>query len=351
MLSTILNKKNALKEIPDLEFEKILPILAKELETNGILFETYTDAEIQKDWKLLQNKKFDKNITNISATSIAGMKIMRKHMRHFYDVANYKGKSVKTLWKKENLEKALRFNRTNHSTPYASEIIRSLSFTNGLGKVTMYRPLMARNIVSYFNAKSVLDVCSGWGGRMIGSKSVDLENVFYTGIEPCMKTYQGLCGIRDDLQLTGVTLINNPAEKALLDMPGDVRFDIALTSPPYFNLEIYSDEITQSCNIDLENQSASVNYETWLDKFLKPVILGVLKRVTYSCWSVKNIKTDKKYDLLDDVIKIHEEYGWKKMDIVFTMSNSKRPGIGGSSDEVNSSPKKTEEVTYVFVKI
>ena len=339
-MNKIINKKNALKELSHADFETLLPILATELESHGILYETYTDEEISKDWKLLREKKIDKTVTNVSATAVAGMKIMRKYMRHFHEVQNYKGLSVKSIWKKANLEKALRFNRTNHSTPYASEIIRSLSFTNGLGKVTMYRPLMARNVVAYFDAKSVLDVCAGWGGRMIGSKSVDLSNIVYTGIDPCEKTYTALCDIRDELGLNGVTLINKPAEVALLELPMDAKFDIAITSPPYFNLEIYSDETTQSTKLG--------DYQAWVEKFLRPVIVGVIGRVKYSCWSVKNFKTDKKYNLLDDVIAIHQENGWKQLDVVFTMSNSKRPG--NSSGVETSSPKKTEEVTYVFVK-
>ena len=339
-IKKIINKKNALRNLSDSEFEMLLPSLAYELENHGILYETYTDEEIAKDWKLLREKKIDKTITNVSATATAGMKIMRKHMKHFHDVQNYKGVSVNLLWKKDKLEKALRFNRKQHSTPYASEIIRSLSFTNGLGKVTMYRPLMARNVVAYFDAKSVLDVCAGWGGRMIGSKSVDPSGVSYTGIDPCIKTYNALSGIRDELGLTAVTLINKPAEVALVELPLDAKFDIALTSPPYFNLELYSDETTQSTKLG--------DYQAWVDKFLRPVIIGVICRVKYSCWSVKNFKTDKKYNLLDDVIAIHEENGWKKMDVVFTMSNSKRPG--NSSAAETSSPKKTEEVTYVFVK-
>jgi len=357
-IKNIINKRNALKDLPDKDFETLLPILASELESHGILYESYGHEEIVKDWKLLREKPIDKTVTNISATATAGMKIMRKYMKHFHEVANYKGQSIKSLWKKANLEKALRFNRAQHSTPYASEIIRSLSFTNGLGKVTMYRPLMARNVVAYFDAKTVLDVCAGWGGRMIGSKSVDLENVLYTGMDPCVKTYNALCDIRDELKLTGVTLINKPAEVALLELPEDAKFDIALTSPPYFNLEIYSDESTQSTSTTNTNTNTSSNtntntnavekqsYQEWVEKFLRPVIVGVIGRVKYSCWSVKNFKTDKKYDLLDDVIKIHAENGWKQLDVVFTMSNSRRPGSSGASD----APKKTEEVTYVFVK-
>jgi len=301
------------------------------------------------------------------------MKVLRKHMRHFHAVRNYKGHSVASLWTQPCLEKALRFNRAQHSTPYASEIIRSLSFANGLGKVTMYRPLMAKKVVAYLAKQlgvkevRVLDVCAGWGGRMVGAKSVESPSfagvspsvagglrgelvsplkVHYTGIDPCVKTYDALRAIRDELGLTNVTLINKPAEVALQQEQEQElgTYDIALTSPPYYNLELYSDEPTQSV---ATKDGLNAGYQAWLDTFLKPVIQGVIRvGVKYSCWSVKNFKTDSKYDLLDDVIRIHGEHGWRLLDdTVFTMSNSRRPGQKAASDQ-----KKTEECTYVFVR-
>lgn len=361
-MDQILNRRHALTGLTDAEFEAILPQLAAELESNGVLRETYSDSEIQKDWALLLKKDVTTNPFNISATEVAGMKVLRKHMRHFHSVRNYKGHSVESLWTQPCLEKALRFNRAQHSTPYASEIIRSLSFANGLGKVTMYRPLMAKKVVSYLATKDgltdvrVLDVCAGWGGRMIGAKSVGIK-VHYTGIDPCAKTYEALRAIRDELGLTNVTLINQSAEVALQELdpgpgpgPGaaNAKYDIALTSPPYYNLEIYSDEPTQS----VTSSAVSDGYQAWLNKFLSPVIAGVIRLgVKYSCWSVKNFKTDKKYDLLDDVIRIHGEHGWRLLDgAVFTMANSRRPGQKASPSEDDVAPKKTEECTYVFVR-
>ena len=395
LMERILNKKHALSSLTDAEFEAILPQLAAELVANGVLRETYTDADIQKDWALLQKKDTTIHAMTISATEVAGMKVLRKHMQHFHAVRNYKGHSVETLWTQPCLEKALRFNRAQHSTPYASEIIRSLSFANGLGKVTMYRPLMAKKVVAYLADKDkltevrVLDVCAGWGGRMIGAKSAEGGGdkgggdkgggdklppqtpskgggdkgggdklppqtpnkgggikVHYTGIDPCDKTYAALRAIRDELGLHNVTLVNKPAEVALQQPLG--TYDIALTSPPYYNLELYSDEPTQSVHAG--------GYQAWLDTFLKPVIQGVIRLgVKYSCWSVKNFKTDKKYDLLDDVIRIHGEHGWRLLDdVVFTMSNSRRPGQKAKPHEPTeaaaTAPKKTEECTYVFVR-
>ena len=363
-MDRIINRRHALTSLTDAEFEAILPQLAAELESHGVLRETYSDSEIQKDWALLLKKDTTINAMTISATEVAGMKVLRKHMRHFHSVRNYQGHSVESRWTQPCLEKALRFNRAQHSTPYASEIIRSLSFANGLGKVTMYRPLMAKKVVAYLAKQlgvkevRVLDVCAGWGGRMVGAKSAESPSfagvspsvagglrgelvsplkVHYTGIDPCEKTYAALRAIRDELGLTDVTLIHKPAEVALQQPLG--AYDIALTSPPYYNLELYSDEPTQSVQAG--------GYQAWLDTFLKPVIQGVIRHgVKYSCWSVKNFKTDKKYDLLDDVIRIHGEHGWRLLDdTVFTMANSRRPGQKAASDQ-----KKTEECTYVFVR-
>ena len=181
LMDRILNRKHALSSLTDAEFEALLPELASELAANGVLRESYPGAEIQKDWAVLLKKDATINAMTISATEVAGMKVMRKHMQHFHAVRNYKGHSVESLWTQPCLEKALRFNRAQHSTPYASEIIRSLSFANGLGKVTMYRPMMAKKVVSYLaqqlGAKEVrvLDVCAGWGGRMIGAKSASVK--------------------------------------------------------------------------------------------------------------------------------------------------------------------------------
>ena len=359
-MDQILNRKHALTALSDAEFEAVLPQLAAELESHGVLYETYSDAEIKRDWALLLRKDTtDLTNMNISATEVAGMKVLRKHMRHFHSVRNYKGNSVESLWTQPCLEKALRFNRAQHSTPYASEIIRSLSFANGLGKVTMYRPLMAKKVVSHLMSRDgmtsarVLDVCAGWGGRMIGTKSVELGSVelgsvHYTGIDPCAKTYAALNVIRDELGLTNVTLINKPAEVALQNLDPSAAYDIALTSPPYYNLEIYSDEPTQSV-------AALDGYQAWLNTFLRPVISGIIRLgVKYSCWSVKNFKTDKKYDLLDDVVRIHAEHGWHLLEeVVFTMANSRRPGQKSAQTQTQTSaaPKKTEECTYVFVRV
>jgi hypothetical protein len=342
LVKSFLNKRHAFTEQDDDEFENNVSSYAKALVGVGLpkLVQMYNEnlRTSQKDWTNLQKKEIHNNW--ISAQSTVGLAIIKRHMPHIYNVKNYKGKSIASLWTTEVITKALRVNRKTHSTPYFSEIIRQVGFTAGTSKVTIYRPLLTKRIVQHFDAKRVLDSCIGWGGRMIGTVSNSPEH-HYTGIEPFTKTFTGLQNMCRELHIEDqVTLHNYPAEvilKADNDLIPNNSYDLFITSPPYYNLEIYcEDEQTQS--------HQGETYEEWKTNFLSVVIQGALSKLKdtgVSCWSVKNFKTDKSYMLLDDVISIHAENGWElQTDIEFYVGNSIRPGLD----------KKGKEQTFVFKK-
>ena len=172
----------------------------------------------------------------------------------------------------------------------------------------MYSPCLTKGILDDLEEmtnefiRTVFDPCIGWGGRMLGTTS---RGGHYTGCEPFTKTHDGLCEMIEDLGLHKCVKIYKKGVEEVLSELEDTYFDVCITSPPYYDLEVYSEEDTQS--IQLYN-----TYEEWLDGFIRPIIEYVCSHVIYySCWSVKNFKTDKQYNLLDDVINIHKEYGWK----------------------------------------
>jgi len=339
---TYLNIPNHNKKLSEEAFQGIVDNISICMYEYGFdrLLQDYLStymSKASKDWALLKKKTIGQNY--LSSTSTTGMAIIKKYMTHIYDVKNYKGVCIRDLWTVENIKKVLFINRKTHSTPYVSEIIRQLGFMSGTSKVTIYRPLLTKRIVQYYQAKNVLDVCVGWGGRMVGTAS--LPNVHYTGIEPSTKTFQGLMNIKKDLSLEKVVLHHDTAENILPTLEKGF-YDLAITSPPYYNLEIYSDE---------ENQSHHYgSYEEWYKRFLRPVVYGVLETLTekgYSCWSVKNFKTDKNYSLYDDIVALHKEKGWIKQETEFYIGNSVRPGL----KDAFGNAKKSQEVTYIFCKI
>ena len=141
----------------------------------------------------------------------------------------------------------------------------------------MYRPQMAKMIVSSLKSKSVLDPCAGWGGRLLGTVSSGAK---YVGFEPNTKTHKHLKELCEFLNIEDkVILICDDALN--MDKYDIGTFDLVLTSPPYFNLEVYCNEKTQS----IQN---SDNYDLWLENFLNPLVnksLSKLNKKGWSCWN------------------------------------------------------------------
>lgn len=307
MIENFLGVKNSTRNLSDDEFEELLPILAEELSKISF-YHQYTDKELLDDWMKLVH--WIPNSTSIASTQRLGMKLCEQFFPNFFDIQNKKGDSLKSLWTPETLQKVLRWNRTSHTTPYLSELKRGVYFNFNLPKSTMYRPQMAKMVVSNLGGKRVLDPCAGWGGRMLGSVSAGLE---YVAFEPNTETYLGLVKMINYLEVGDkATIINDSA----LNMPKYHLglFDIILTSPPYFDLEIYSNENSQSI-------TGFNTYSEWLSGFLTPLIqlsLQHLSKDGWSCWNVHNVG---KMKMIDDIERIHKTFPTVKR---FSVDSSKR---------------------------
>jgi hypothetical protein len=163
---------------------------------------------------------------------------------------------------------------------------------NGCSIIQDFPPHIARDIFASYSARRILDPCAGWGGRMVGAAAV---GAFYHGFEPSTRTHAGLTRLGEWLKRfnTGFDFRVDcvPFEDA--ELGG--RYDLAFTSPPYFDTEHYADEPTQSC---IRYPSLS----TWLDKFYRPLIR---KASAAADVLVLNVG-DRKYDLVTPLI---EEFG------------------------------------------
>jgi 16S rRNA G966 N2-methylase RsmD len=194
----------------------------------------------------------------------------------------------------------------------------------------MYRPQMAKMVVTNLGATRVLDPCAGWGGRMLGSVAAGAE---YVAFEPNTETYESLLKLIKFLGIEDkVRIIKDSALE--MDKYDIGEFDLILTSPPYFDLEVYSHEDTQSIK-------GCDTYSMWVNNFLKPLIelsISHMKQNGWSCWNVHNVG---KMKMIDDVKVIHEEYNNRK---VFSVTSSKR------QTNQTVSKKKNADVTICYSK-
>ena len=105
----------------------------------------------------------------------------------------------------------------------------------------------------------MLDFSAGWGDRLIGAIASDID---YIGVDPNPCTHRGYAKIIKELgDSKRHTVIKAPFEEVPLENLG--RADLVLTSPPYFDLEVYSGEAGQSILSFPSEQG-------WLKGFLEP---------------------------------------------------------------------------------
>ena len=110
------------------------------------------------------------------------------------------------------------------------------------------------------------------------------------------------------------------------------KVDIILTSPPYFNLEIYSD---RGC------ETKYSNYDEWMIKWLSPIIKMSLDRLKidgWSCWNVHNIG---KMKIIDDIFSIHKNLNYEQIRYF---------GIVSSKRQVNDQTHKNLDITKIYFK-
>lgn len=115
---------------------------------------------------------------------------------------------------------------------------------------SQFRPSTAKFMYNYFNANKVLDMSSGWGDRLCGFYASNAHS--YIGFDPNSNLHDGYSKQMEFYanELQGIdtkeSIIHNSGSEFIDEVLNDEMFDFIFTSPPYFNIEKYSKDPTQS---------------------------------------------------------------------------------------------------------
>jgi hypothetical protein len=130
---------------------------------------------------------------------------------------------------------------------------------------TNFKPSLAKHIIEFFGAKKVLDFSAGWGERMLGAMAAQVEE--YLAFDPNLTLQAGhslaLRTHGTPAQQENFHIRYEPFESSSLS-PEDFSADLVFTSPPFFNLEVYT---TQEHAKGQSIQSHK-GVNAWLVKFL-----------------------------------------------------------------------------------
>lgn len=121
-----------------------------------------------------------------------------------------------------------------------------------ISAINIFRPLVAVDIYRKYKPTSVLDICAGWGGRLVGAVVLGVPR--YTGIEinhALKEPYQKMMAFLKEEG--GESQMNMLFEDALhVDYSALPKYDMVLTSPPYYFLEKYQHNLEYKDKDDMD---------------------------------------------------------------------------------------------------
>lgn len=252
--------------------------------------------------------------------SMVGCGFLWAFFPHWVDVPTFNDGSIADNWKDDKklmalIRKTYRFCMLHEGGRWSVNRIRqNAKVYLSKQSVSNFRPSVAKYLYNAFgDCGSVYDPCGGWGGRMMGFLSSNCER--YVCCEPSTKSAEGLRALRDTFSYVGKGIEVN-CECAEEYIPQKGAFDMAFTSPPYFNTEKYSNEDTQSFK-------RYPTYEKWVAGFLEPMICNCRHGLKNNGYLLLNVADTKTAPTLErDTVKTAEKNGFKHTDTLFMVLSS-----------------------------
>ena len=214
-----------------------------------------------------------------------------------------------------------------------SGIRKMLKIFTGVQGVSNFRPTAAAAIYDTFAKDGVVwDMSGGWGGRLLGAIASGVEA--YITTEPSKEAFDGLLGLAEDFAHDRIEyeLVNTGSEEM---KPMKNSLDLCFTSPPYFDLEKYSDEQSQSYVKFPER-------ELWIEGFLRKTFKNCHYGLKEDGVMAINIADIKGNELEADMVKTAEQVGFRLV---------KKAKLALSNVNLRDKAKKFKyEPIYIFIK-
>lgn len=251
---------------------------------------------------------WDGEVLNLRFTQ--GSALCKYLMPNMFDVVvrDNPATQLKRFYSEEGLKKAIAFCLRYDTGVTPVQVQAGLRMTSSVA--TNFPPMKAKAIYEKFTPKNgvILDYAHGFGGRLLGALS-SKNDYKYIGIDPNTETsanvqrlgeiVESVTGRKDSFELHCI----GSEEYA----GAENSVDFAFSSPPYFNLERYTEEETQSYNKFDE-------VDAWLEGYVRPTV-QMLKRVlkpdAYYAVNIADFKIKgKTVSFVDDWKRISEEEGF-----------------------------------------
>jgi len=265
----------------------------------------YASDSIRSDFELL--KSYDVSEMETTEGHIRpknkglGMKASKYFMRNFFSASSRGRRSCYEVFANDEAFEGVIANRRKHAK---GGKITDATVRTGLriraSAPSSFPAAIAKYVYTKFGLKAgdnVLDPCAGFGGRMLGAKSLGLS---YIGVDPWVENVENLTEMKEWMEFEGCSIRNEAIEDVDL---GSQEFDFVFTSPPHYNKETYANEETQSIYRYPE-------YEAWLEGFMAPLIQKSFQHLKPGGFLVLHVSEFKGRDFPEDCEDLLQKAGF-----------------------------------------
>jgi len=168
-----------------------------------------------------------------------------------------------------------------------------------ISAINIMRPLNCMEIYTKYNAKRVLNFCSGWGGSTVAAAALNLDAYYGVEINSDLKEpYDNMVSYLKTKCDTNFEIIMDDAVN--IDY-SNMNYDVVFSSPPYYFLEKYANNVKYNSKKNMD------------DNFYKPLFTKTYNGLQSGGHYIINICKEVYDNVLKDLIgDAHESFPLKK---------------------------------------
>lgn len=288
-----------LESLPENEIFDVVTEIISHYRKSGFPYFPIDKEKIKKEHDSLVKTDIEKMLVdgNNIQQGMVGLNTCNTFHPSMFSTKCRNAKSPMEIFSDDKLFRVALTKRIKYNDRYLNDgcVRRTLTAFGGQA-VSNFRPSVAKFIYQKYcpqNGK-VLDPCAGYGGRLMGAFCSHVSS--YTGVDPSSNSFSGNTNLYNALlEASPSRKFNIVLEKIPFEdyVASDEEFDLVFTSPPYFNVEKYSEEKTQS-------YIRHENYNDWLSNFLTPLIENSWKFLKTGGYLVLNVGNP----IVEDTLRI-----------------------------------------------
>lgn len=302
--------------------EKLVEYVFNYYREKGFPYNPLSDQEIRCEYNKLKSKNPDDVIDSqgfIKNSSSLANEVYKSFVWNKYFAVRGNGNSISMIDAFNDDEILLKVikNRMGYclttedgtERPYIFSITGKMILqglkSSGFGfSTSLFKPVIAKYLYKHYAKEKVLDFSAGWGARALAAMSLGLE---YYGIDPLTSSE-----INNMMNFLGgkVGVVDGGSED--IDSYKDIPMvDCVMSCPPYYDLEIYSDDDRQSIN-------RYKDYSDWINIYWDQTVQNCLSKLKENGYFIVIAKQSVgRYELCTDLINICINHGLKISDKIF----------------------------------